>query len=218
MKFWEANMLYSPNMLKTFKDCPEKYYFRYEANVSIPQKSEMFEKGKKIHALANYFLRGDDITKLEKTLNKEELDIWNRLKSDEFLQKEYVNSEYNLTCRVGQYFVSGRLDALVKDGNDYFILDYKTGAIPQNPKFDYQTMIYLLAVKKLFKEANSITFVYIDLKNNRHELTTLTNDLQLEYEKELVKICDKIQLLKKSHEYPQNTNNCKYCEYKKLCG
>ena len=211
-------MLYSPNMLKTFNDCPKKYYFRYEINISVPQKSGIFEKGKKIHALANYYLRGCDITKLEKTLSKEELEAWNLLKSDQFLQKEYVNSEYNLSCRVGQYFVSGRLDALVKDGDDYFILDYKTGSVPKNPDFDYQTMIYLLAVKKLFKDAKSVTFVYIDLKNRKHNLTVLTNDLQIEYEKELVKICDKIQLLKKSYKYSKNTNNCKYCEYKKLCG
>ena len=57
---------FSPNMLKTFEACPKKYYFKYIQKISVPQKNSLFEKGKKVHALANYYLRGDDISKMEK--------------------------------------------------------------------------------------------------------------------------------------------------------
>ena len=63
---------FSPNMLKTFEACPKKYYFKYIQKISVPQKSAVFETGKKVHALANYYLRGDDITKMEKALNSDE--------------------------------------------------------------------------------------------------------------------------------------------------
>ena len=150
---------FSPNMLKTFKECPKKYYYKYIEKISVPQKSTPFEKGKKVHALANYYLKGEDISKLEKVLTPDETHAWNLLKSNEYFQKTYVNSEYNLSCKIGDFWVGGRIDALVKDGDDYYILDYKTGAVPQDPEHDYQTIVYLLAVSKFLKTYNSLTFV-----------------------------------------------------------
>lgn len=205
---------FSPNMLKTFKECQKKYYFKYVLQISAPQKSTPFEKGKKIHALANYYLRGDDISKLEKTLTPDESITWQTLKSNEYFQKTYINSEYNLSCKIGDYWIGGRLDALVKNGNNFYILDYKTGAIPQNPEFDYQTMVYLLAVDKFFKNANSVTFVYIDLKNNQNHKIELTNELKRKYQKEIEEICTKIA---KTNEFNRAEKSCKHCECKKFC-
>ena len=74
---------FSPHMLKTFKECPKKYYYKYAAKISVLQKATPFEKGKKVHALANYYLRGDDITKLEKVLTSDETQVWNILKSND---------------------------------------------------------------------------------------------------------------------------------------
>ena len=84
---------YSPNMLKTFKSCPLKYKFKYIDRISLPQKASFFEKGEKVHALANYYLKGDDISKFEPTLNENEKIAWNNLKSNEFLNflKYYLN-------------------------------------------------------------------------------------------------------------------------------
>ena len=65
-------MIYSANMLKTYKTCPLKYKLKYVERFSLPQKFEVFEKGKKIHALAYYYLKGDDITKMETALTPEE--------------------------------------------------------------------------------------------------------------------------------------------------
>jgi len=184
--------IYSPNMLKTFKSCPKKYYFKYIQQISLPQKTSLFEKGKKVHALANYYLRGDNISKMEKALTPSETEIWEKLKNNKFFQMDYVNSEYNLSCKIGDFWIGGRLDAVVchqKTGepegrkaseyqmqrgmetkmqrpvnNDsttrpfnnstdmdlaalnYYILDYKTGSIPKNPEYDYQTMVYLLCL------------------------------------------------------------------------
>ena len=83
--------MFSPNMLKTFQTCRYKYFLKYIKQISVPQNTLFFEKGKKIHALANYYLRGDDISKLEKTLNSEEYGIWEQLKNNEYFQMNYVN-------------------------------------------------------------------------------------------------------------------------------
>ncbi len=199
---------FSPNMLKTFETCPQKYLFKYVQKISMPQKSSHFEKGKKIHALANYYLRGDDISKLETALDEDELKIWENLKQNEFFQKTYVASEYNLSCKVGEYWIGGRLDALVKDENYYYILDYKTGQIPKNPEYDFQTMVYLLCASKKF--GNNIKFVYIDLKNNQNCVI----DFDKDYEKPILEMCNKIKNAKPSVEH---SKKCEFCEYRKIC-
>lgn len=199
---------FSPNMLKTFETCPQKYLFKYVQKISMPQKSSHFEKGKKIHALANYYLRGDDISKLETALDEDELKIWENLKQNEFFQKTYVASEYNLSCKIGEYWIGGRLDALVKDENYYYILDYKTGQIPKNPEYDFQTMVYLLCASKKF--GNNIKFIYIDLKNNQNCVI----DFDKDYDKFILEICNKIKNAKPSVEH---SKKCEFCEYRKIC-
>lgn len=205
---------FSPNMLKTFEACPQKYYFKYIEKISVPQKSNLFEKGKKVHALANYYLRGDDISKMEKALNSEELKLWEILKQNEFFNKTYVNSEYNLSCKVDNYWIGGRLDALMKDDKNYYILDYKTGSIPKNPEYDYQTVIYLLCASKMY--GDNIKFVYIDLKNNQNSIINFNSTKAQEYEKRITDICNKITNIQFSEEI-EHSKICDFCEYKKIC-
>lgn len=180
---------YSPNMLKTFKSCPLKYKFKYIDRISLPQKASFFEKGKKVHALANYYLKGDDISKFEPTLNENEKIAWNNLKSNEFFSYKYVNSEYNLSCKIGDYWIGGRLDAIVKkhknESETYYILDYKTGSIPKNPEYDYQTMVYLLCLSSapFITPQDEIKFVYIDLKNNQNCVIDFTQEKKLNTKK-----------------------------------
>lgn len=205
---------FSPNMLKTFETCPKKYYFKYIEKISVPQKSNLFEKGKKVHALANYYLRGDDISKMEKALNSEELKLWEILKQNEFFNKTYVNSEYNLSCKVDNYWIGGRLDALMKDDKNYYILDYKTGSIPKNPEYDYQTITYLLCASKMY--GDNIKFVYIDLKNNQNSIIDFNTAKAQEYEKRITDICNKITNTQFSEEI-EHSKICDFCEYKKIC-
>ncbi len=216
---------FSPNMLKTFEACPQKYYLKYIQKISVPQKGSVFEKGKKVHALANYYLRGDEITKMEKALNSDEKPIWEQLKNNEFFQKRYINSEYNLSCKIGDYWIGGRLDALMKDEKNYYILDYKTGSIPKNPEYDYQTMVYLLCTLKLLENqtlkqvqngAYNIKFVYIDLKNNKNCVIDFSQEKEHEYEKKLIEICNKITDAQFQEEI-EHSKICEFCEYRKIC-
>ena len=205
---------FSPNMLKTFEACPVKYHFKYIQKISVPQKNTLFEKGKKVHALANYYLRGDNISKLEKALNSEEKTIWEILKKNEYFQKSYINSEYNISCKVGNYWIGGRLDALMKDENNYYILDYKTGSIPKNPEYDYQTSVYLLSASKMY--GKNIKFIYIDLKNNQNCIIDFTPEKEKEYEKNILAICYKITNAQLPEEI-EHSKMCEFCEYRKIC-
>ena len=213
---------YSPNMLKTFKSCPLKYKFKYIDRISLPQKASFFEKGKKVHALANYYLKGDDISKFEPTLNKNEKIAWNNLKNNEFFSYKYVNSEYNLSCKIGDYWIGGRLDAIVKkhknESETYYILDYKTGSIPKNPEYDYQTMVYLLCLSNapFISPQDDIKFVYIDLKNNQNCVIDFTQEKKVEYEKAITTICSNIENIQIPEDI-EHQKMCDFCEYKKIC-
>ena len=111
----------SPNMLKTFELCPKKYFFRYKKSLSMPVNNEIFKTGKNIHALASYYLKKENIDNLEPALNPKEKEIWNYLKNTKYFSYETVHTEYNLAVKIGKHFFGGRLDALVKDGEKYYI-------------------------------------------------------------------------------------------------
>ncbi len=214
---------FSPYMLKTFEQCPMKYYLMYIEHISVPQKASYFEKGQKIHALAHYYLSGNDISKFETALTASEKETWEKLRSNKYFNKGYVKSEYNLSCKVGDFWVGGRLDAIVKDENGYYILDYKTGEIPQNPEQDYQTMIYLLAASKFY---SPLSFVYIGLKNDQNHVIKFDEKVKIEYEKAIIETCSKIAKL---HQTPSSSSillsaasdsgdrRCRSCDFIKVC-
>ncbi len=208
----------SPNMLKTFNECPRKFDFRYLQDIQMPVNDEIFEFGKNIHALASYYLRKENIDKMEKSLSQKEFEVWTYLKSCKYFGYEVINTEYNLALRIGKHFFGGRLDALVKNGDKYYILDYKTGSAPKNAKYDYQTIIYLLCVHAFFK-TNDIDFVYIDLKHKEEVTVTFSEDLENEYKKRLLELSDKIDnysSVQKKQECIKAGNSCT-CEYSVIC-
>ena len=198
-------------MLKTYELCPKKYHFRYIKNIAMPINDEIFEFGKNIHALASYYLRKENIIKMEEALSPKEKETWEYLKKVEYFSYEVINTEYNLAVKIGEHFFGGRLDALVKKDDALYILDYKTGSIPKNPKYDFQTMIYLLAVHEFFKSDNVI-FVYLDLKNKSEVKIELTEDLIADYKTKLLEIVKKI----KTEEICAKKTNCN-CEYSLIC-
>ena len=210
-------MIYSANMLKTYKSCPQKYKLKYEEKFSLPQNYEIFEKGKKVHALAYYYLRGDNIDRMETALNPEEKVLWLRLKQNEFFNKYTYSAEYDLNCKVADFWIGGRLDAVVYDEptfenglRNYYILDYKTGKIPDTPSQDLQTLVYLSTLKAhLNNNFNSLKFVYIDLKNNKNHIIDI-NEVDFS---EIKTICANIN----SQKFQPNKSHCQSCEYRYYC-
>lgn len=209
-------MIISPAMLKIFEECPQKYKFMYVDKISLPQNKYFFEKGKKIHAIASYYIKGFDVSKLENALNETERKIWNYLKSTEYFKYEFLKSEYQLNMKIAECWIGGRLDALVKDENNYYILDYKTGEIPKNPELDYQTMIYLLCADKKIKNYDSLSFVYLDLKNNSEYKIQFTDELKAMYQEKLSKTLKQLVLTANYKQKMLQDNKCN-CDYCKIC-
>lgn len=202
-------------MLKTYQTCPRLYCLKYIDKVNIPTSAKPFEKGKKIHALANYFLQGVNISRIETALSKEEHEVWQTLLANPFFQKECLHSEYQLSCKLDEYWIGGRLDAVVCEGDNYFILDYKTGSTPKNLENDFQTMVYLLCMDKLLKgNYETLSFVYINLKNKTNYVIKFDNTMKIEYEKQIIQICKKIT---SDNLHERNTQACGNCSNNGRC-
>lgn len=205
---------FSPNMLKTFELCPKKFYFKYDKKISMPVNDDIFEFGKNIHALASYYLRKENIYKMEQALSQKEKEVWEYLKSTKYFALETIETEYNLSVKVGNHFFGGRLDALMKDSEGkYFILDYKTGSAPKGAKYDYQTIIYLLCVNEFFKTSD-ISFVYLDLRKKEDVIIDFSEELKSEYEQKLINISQKIDTA--TYTNLSRKPDC-MCEYEKIC-
>lgn len=201
-------------MLKTYELCPRKFYYQYIEKINIPRSALPFEKGKKIHALANYFLQGVNISRIETALNEEEKILWNMLLENPYYRKDCLKSEFPLSIKIKDYWIGGRIDAIVHDCENYYILDYKTGSIPKNPEYDFQTMVYLLSVDKYLKKYDNLLFIYIDLKNKKNHLIEFSNKLKTEYEENIADTCE---IINSDTLYCCNYENCKYCEFSKIC-
>jgi len=201
-------------MLKTYQSCPKKFWYKYVERVNIPISSRPFEKGKKIHALANYYLQGVNISRIETALTQTERAVWQKLVNNPYFQKQPLKTEYQISCKIGDFWVGGRLDAVVHDFENYYILDYKTGAVPKTPQYDFQTMIYLLSLDRILKTYNELSFVYIDLKNDKNCVIKFDNDIKKVYEDKVAELCS---CIKYDTACCRNCTNCPNCEYKKLC-
>lgn len=209
-----TNQIFSPAMLKTYEQCRKKYFLHYVRNIYMPQSATLFEAGKNIHAIAGYHLSGVDITKFEKALTPQENILWEKLKNNEYFNKTPFKTEFQLNFKLESLWFGGRIDAIVKDDNKYFILDYKTGSAPKDPKYDYQTMVYLLALDKYLEQYDSLSFVYISLKNEENIVIQSSKELLSEYEDKLLKIGTKINSLTENNL--PSFKDCK-CEYAKIC-
>jgi len=204
----------SPNMLSTFSDCPMKYYWKFIEQVPAPILDKNFQTGKNIHALASYFLKGENIEKFEKVLTPTEKTFWEYLKTITYFKYNPLGVEKSISHKLDKFWIGGRIDSIVEKDNNICILDYKTGGVKEDMTYEYQTMIYMLCCDSLYKNYNSLKFIYIDLKNQKNIEIDFSDDLRIEYKDRLLLECNKIDTFKKNKFiYPQT---CK-CEYSKIC-
>lgn len=203
----------SPAMFNLYNDCENKFYFKYVEQVNAPVLDENFLEGKNIHNLASYFLNGNNIDKYEVQLSEKESVYWERLKNNPYFNYEIVGIETSLSMRVDEYWIGGRLDAIVKNGDDYYILDYKTGGVGDDKTYDFQTMVYLLLCDELCKDKASLTFVYLDLKNDKEIKIPFSLKLKEDYLKRIRYACAGMSNLSLNKTVCTDMN----CVYSKIC-
>lgn len=233
------NNTFSANMLKTFEECPQKYIFQYIENIQIPQSTKTANRGKNIHALINYYFNGFNTNKIIESLDSEEKNLWKNFLKLNIKKEDIYKSEYTFNIKIYESnWLTGRIDAIVKEKEKYIIYDWKTGTIPKTPRTDLQTCIYLLSLykilknKKLISNIEDLSFIYTNLNTNESTEIRLSSKEYKDLENLISSIisgiesCIAIQRLpNKKPEFKtdkecknkQENNQCQKCKYKTIC-
>ncbi len=163
---------FSVNSLKLLDKSTEEFINKYILHLDFLSYNQNAKSGERLHAMISYYLKGFDITKLANSLNKDEKEILEKsLSLDIFKEKEkFIKSEESFLIKCCKddliFYLSGRFDAIFKDEEKYTIYDWKLKNIPQNPKDDLQSIVYLYCASKIFNTKN-IAIKYISLETQQ---------------------------------------------------
>ena len=172
---------FSVNSLKLLDKNIEDFINKYILHLDFLSYNQSAKSGERLHAMISYYLKGFDITKLTNSLNRDEKEILEKtLTLDIFKEKEkFIKSEETFLIKCCKddliFYLSGRFDAIFKDGEKFIIYDWKSKNIPQNPQDDLQSIVYLYCASKIFNTKN-IAIKYISLENQQITQTNFEDE------------------------------------------
>ncbi len=172
---------FSVNSLKLLDKNIEDFINKYILHLDFLSYNQSAKSGERLHAMISYYLKGFDITKLTNSLNRDEKEILEKtLTLDIFKEKEkFIKSEETFLIKCCKddliFYLSGRFDAIFKDGEKYTIYDWKSKNIPQNPRDNLQSIVYLYCASKIFNTKN-IAIKYISLENQQITQTNFEDE------------------------------------------
>lgn len=216
---------HSVEQLKTWHKCQKKYELQYVRQLQWPSNPKNFRLGKGVHQLLDYAARQLPLTPVLDATDQDILHLYQLLQSSRWAQLPIVASEWGFSINFNQHWIYGRIDRVVRDGDQIIILDWKTGtAIPSNPQTDWQTLIYLYAVMSAQRALNltiaaeQLAFVYVQAKGN-----TIT-EVRIAYDAAMHQATQDrlLQTLNTLHAtrlfaLPAECPD-RYCPYRNICG
>jgi len=123
-------------------------------------------------------------------------------------------SEYPFHVIKTGYNLTGKIDLIVKEGNDIIVIDFKTTEKPIKPadekKYLEQLSIYAIALREdpQYKDYNIKKGMIYTIKNNKQYHFDLTDQIINNMEQEIEKTVKQI----KNHEFPRcNKDSCQSC-------
>lgn len=182
----------SASSIGTFEKCPKQYQYRYIIKPDVPEKDWSFlEFGKCAHRTLELFhehlLYNIEPPDRWSQIMKESFQKAIREFDPGILKPEFpelkgviqdyldlmrenglppvVHNELNFNFKIENYVVRGFIDRIdkISDG-EYHVVDYKTN---KNPKYlkEFQLLLYALAVKEKYPDAELIHGSYVLLKH-----------------------------------------------------
>ena len=174
---------YSASSLKLLLKDKEEYEKRYKLSLFFRHTNEYEKTGNMFHKLIYYYLNGFDIEKIINNLNGKDKEIWQKFIESGILKENYIAVEQSFSIKekeVNEFFLNGRFDAILKEGDTYIIYDWKSENIPKDPENDIQTIVYMYSASKLFNTEN-IKIRYVSIK--KLETCEVSYDNGMNYKK-----------------------------------
>ncbi len=233
----------SASSIGTYDKCNKKYYYTYinKPDIVKPDWSHL-EAGKfchrvlellHLHLMSNVVpqteyskLMSKFFAEASKEFNKDILrpdlpeikkmlsDYLKVLKRDGL--PEVIGVEIAFKFEIEDFVVKGFIDRIDRIGpGEYRIVDYKTS---KNPKYldSFQLLLYAIAVKELYADAQKIWGSYVLLK---HESTTKDWEFtQKDIDKAIKTILDTGGKIKADQLWKKKpTRLCDWCDFKSIC-
>lgn len=207
-------------MLKIYEECPQKFKLAFIDKIAIPETSQNAQTGTKLHALINYHLKGNDVTKMVTGLSKDEKLLWHNFINSPVMKMNYYNSEYEFQVKIDDYWLKGRIDAIFQTKDGFVIADWKTGKISEeNERF--QTMFYLycmaeiLKIKGLLKSYEELSLYYVMLHADTLLKIEFNEELYTKYKAKILNLAGKIS--SSSNYFCFKSEKCKQCRFFRFC-
>lgn len=231
----EENLDISYTSFSDYRQCPHDYNVKYNYGFrSTP--NEYVLMGTIAHGIVDQIhqkhINGQEITDdlIDEIFDKTEKYNLNIDKKDpeyQLIKKavhKYWNedgktwdiqaSEYPFHVIKTGYNLTGKIDLIVKNGQDITVIDFKTTEKPIKPadekKYLEQLSIYAIALKEdpQYKDCNIQKGMIYTIKNNQQYHFDLTDEIITNMEKEIGETVTKI----KNHEFTRcNKANCQSC-------
>jgi len=235
------DVVYSPSRLKTYDDCPQKYYFNYVLKIPGLRKS-FFSLGTAVHGVCEHvakdLMQGKAVDEeraldyLDAEWNAEEYESVTKEQQDKALAQEMVRSflarqagkeseiigiEKWIQLEMNGRLFRGKVDRIDQTADGLIVYDYKTSknrtSRPELRK-DFQMALYSLGIAELFeKPVQSVGHWY--LRMDQEWMVELTED-------ELASTVERIDEVTtgiENHQFEAKPGyrTCMYCDYQELC-
>ena len=213
--------------LNTYLECPRRYYYKYIKNIKESRfgNKDALEFGNIVHsALCEYFKKSpynfdkneflslynnyeNTTPTLKNELFKIKLDAFESEQNKHFKDGFSVKDcELGIEAEFNGVPIMGNIDRVDINGDDIWLIDYKTGNIvDKSLQLAFYQMLYLA---KFHKETKGYFYSLKDNKfvENKKSIDDLSCELNKLKEISNTQIC-----------FTQNTKNCNNCPYETLC-
>ncbi len=165
---------FSANSLKILEKSTEEFRLKYIENLYLTPDSSQTKAGQNLHNFLCFYFKNFDTSKIEAAFNKEDKDFingikeFNAIKTLKSAHAKHIEQPFLIKCIPENFccfYLTGRFDAVLTNGGEIKIYDWKTASLPKNPENDLQTVVYLYAASKLYGTEN-ISIEYVSLTKN----------------------------------------------------
>lgn len=226
---------FSQNALNTFKNCPKKFWYKYEKGLNWKREDDeeyysSLKYGREFHLMCERYFSGIPVGEFIGNKTYEKFDEWlEKVKKvvPIYENKEYF-PEYGLSIKIDdENRLTAKYDLAViyKENEKLYIdiWDWKT----ENRKLKYsdlenrmQSIVYMYiaykAIPKLYEEEKvEVNMYYYQPEYYLEPIKISYNEEKFKKDEEKIKKL--IKEIKESNFKEKNIKMCKYCEFNMLC-